>query len=449
MLHFDADVKKTTARHPMGKLPESGHRSGRSSAKHPLRTTTFSTRWLKLCWMLLVCVWLNSEESLRHTKCWAWMIFSTVRLIATTNQSKSDLHADDIWTFRIEQKSKQETRTFLWFAGPCCADEVNLALGKPAYQSSTHSWAPSKAVGEDCTRALSHKANGNLVLKTSSAWQRAPSAFGQLHAVANRWCLFSCDEGQEDLMHHEFGNSYPFVFFLQTVTLAHRTLQDLALTHMPTLGPGGWWTFRTSTKLDESKSPTGETAVVSSTCKCSPHRSTLCLNEFYWIGIRNINFLLRGKIKGTIVLLLDCWHLLKQGWETRCSCQLCAKSFGHILNKKQCSRQLQCEVPCGVSNVVNSSLFINSSLSYLSSTSHTVLRGEGSGHGGEAWVGGGGLGEGRGLGGGDRGHFHPPAMYCTTTWCFALKRLRTIIASGSFCWNLMTQRKYILIECLK
>ncbi len=38
-------------------------------------------------------------------------------------------------------------------------------------------------------------------------------------------------------------------------------------------------------------------------------------------------------------------------------------------NKQQCSRHLQCEVPCGVSNV-NSSLFINSSLSPLSSTSH-------------------------------------------------------------------------------
>ncbi len=41
-------------------------------------------------------------------------------------------------------------------------------------------------------------------------------------------------------------------------------------------------------------------------------------------------------------------------------------------NKKQCSRQLLCEVPCGVGNVVNSSLFINSSLSSLSSTSHAV-----------------------------------------------------------------------------
>ncbi len=44
-------------------------------------------------------------------------------------------------------------------------------------------------------------------------------------------------------------------------------------------------------------------------------------------------------------------------------------------NKKQCSRQLQCEVPGSVGNVINSSLFINSSLSSSSSTSHAVCRG--------------------------------------------------------------------------
>ncbi len=42
------------------------------------------------------------------------------------------------------------------------------------------------------------------------------------------------------------------------------------------------------------------------------------------------------------------------------------------INKKQCSRQLQCKVPCGISDVMNSFLFINSSLSSLSSTSHAV-----------------------------------------------------------------------------
>ncbi len=68
-------------------------------------------------------------------------------------------------------------------------------------------------------------------------------------------------------------------------------------------------------------------------------------------------------------------------------------------NKKQCSRQLQCDVPCGVGNVINSSLFIKSSLSSLSSTSHAgpppsgggVWQGRGSGRGR-------GLGEGEGAG---------------------------------------------------
>ena len=43
-------------------------------------------------------------------------------------------------------------------------------------------------------------------------------------------------------------------------------------------------------------------------------------------------------------------------------------------NEKQCSWQLQCEVPCSIGSVVNSSLFINSSLSSLSSTSYAVRR---------------------------------------------------------------------------
>ncbi len=75
-------------------------------------------------------------------------------------------------------------------------------------------------------------------------------------------------------------------------------------------------------------------------------------------------------------------------------------------NKKQGSRQQQCEVPCGIGNVINSSLFINSSLSSLSSTSHAVHRGVqlcvcvcvcvGSGHGGR-------LRQGEGVGGGGGG----------------------------------------------
>ncbi len=74
-------------------------------------------------------------------------------------------------------------------------------------------------------------------------------------------------------------------------------------------------------------------------------------------------------------------------------------------NKKQCSRQLQCEVPCDVGIVINSSLFINSSLSSLSSTSHAVQGGVFQLQGGPTVRGGlgqGGLGEGEGEGeGGD------------------------------------------------
>ncbi len=74
-------------------------------------------------------------------------------------------------------------------------------------------------------------------------------------------------------------------------------------------------------------------------------------------------------------------------------------------NKKQCSRQLQCEVPCA-GNVVNSSMFVNSSLSSLSSTSHAVHK-RGFGQGGFRH--GVGWGRGRGVRKGRRqGTFHPP-----------------------------------------
>ncbi len=80
-------------------------------------------------------------------------------------------------------------------------------------------------------------------------------------------------------------------------------------------------------------------------------------------------------------------------WISRCS-----QMHSPILyNKKQCSRQLQCEVPCSIGNVINSSLFINSSLSSLSSTSHTVRGGPGG-----VWAGGSGHG-GLGRGGGPWG----------------------------------------------
>ena len=47
-------------------------------------------------------------------------------------------------------------------------------------------------------------------------------------------------------------------------------------------------------------------------------------------------------------------------------------SYATINNEKQCSRQLQYEVPCSIGNVINFSLFINSSLSSLPSTSHAA-----------------------------------------------------------------------------
>ncbi len=55
-----------------------------------------------------------------------------------------------------------------------------------------------------------------------------------------------------------------------------------------------------------------------------------------------------------------------------------------------------------------------------------LATGGGSGHMGGAWVGG---GEGEGEGG--RGHFHLAALYCTITWCFALKGLRTTNLNNS------------------
>ncbi len=70
-----------------------------------------------------------------------------------------------------------------------------------------------------------------------------------------------------------------------------------------------------------------------------------------------------------------------------------SKQAEHRLsNKKQYSRQLQCEVPCDVGNV------IDSSLSSLSSTGHAVHRGGGpaSGRGEGGLVGEGGLAGGGG-----------------------------------------------------
>ncbi len=76
---------------------------------------------------------------------------------------------------------------------------------------------------------------------------------------------------------------------------------------------------------------------------------------------------------------------------------------------------------------------INSSLSFLSSRGGVQGQGGlggGLGRGG-GWGGGEGFGEGEGdLGGGGRGHCIHLAIYCTATWCFALKGLRTITRTG-------------------
>ncbi len=92
-----------------------------------------------------------------------------------------------------------------------------------------------------------------------------------------------------------------------------------------------------------------------------------------------------------------------------------------VSNKKQCSRQLQCEVPGG--NVVNSSLFINSSLSSLSFTSHAIHGGVLPPAEGSCFRQGGGscLRWGR-----FQSSCHNCTITnCTITWCFALKGLRT------------------------
>ncbi len=55
-----------------------------------------------------------------------------------------------------------------------------------------------------------------------------------------------------------------------------------------------------------------------------------------------------------------------------------------------------------------------------------LLRGGGVQQGGVGSGGGGGPAGGLGGGGGGKGHFIQPVIYCTTTWCFALKGLRTM-----------------------
>ncbi len=92
-------------------------------------------------------------------------------------------------------------------------------------------------------------------------------------------------------------------------------------------------------------------------------------------------------------------------------------------NKKQCSRQLQSEVPCRWCWFFLVLLVFHKSCS---------PQGGGPVGGGVRWGKGSGSGKGssrgRGLGGGrgGMGHFIHLAIYCTTIWCFTLKGLRTI-----------------------
>ncbi len=73
---------------------------------------------------------------------------------------------------------------------------------------------------------------------------------------------------------------------------------------------------------------------------------------------------------------------------------------------------------------------IDSSLSSLSSPWGGGSDGGGGLVGGRGSSGGKGLEERVGGRVGGRGHFIHPAIHCTTTWCFALKGLRTITGSS-------------------
>ncbi len=88
--------------------------------------------------------------------------------------------------------------------------------------------------------------------------------------------------------------------------------------------------------------------------------------------------------------------------------------------KTRSSAQGNCSAKSLAGNVIDSSL--------------SSLSGKGGGWWGEGglvegrggWWGRGGEGEGGWRGVGGRGHFICPAINCTTTWCFALKGLRTM-----------------------
>ncbi len=93
----------------------------------------------------------------------------------------------------------------------------------------------------------------------------------------------------------------------------------------------------------------------------------------------------------------------------------------HPQGKTRSSAQGNCSAKSLVSNVIDSSL----SSSSLSSGGGGP--GAGGSGGGRVQARGGGWGGGGRSGGRGQGTFHPPChTHCTTTWCFALKGLRTM-----------------------
>ncbi len=87
----------------------------------------------------------------------------------------------------------------------------------------------------------------------------------------------------------------------------------------------------------------------------------------------------------------------------------------------------------------------DSSLSSLSSV------GEGPGVGGSGARGvwrQGGWGGGGGQGGGGRGHFIYLAIYCTTTWCFALRDFAQISGQNGLCEHGIHPRSELVFENL-
>ncbi len=121
-------------------------------------------------------------------------------------------------------------------------------------------------------------------------------------------------------------------------------------------------------------------------------------------------------------------------------------------NKKQCSRQLQCEVPCGVSNAVNSSLFNNSSLSSLSSTSHAACcpwGGPASSGGSHLWQGGSCLQQGEGVWYGGGGLVGEGGQGAFLSSCHTLHYHMVLLPKGTSHNEAMTDKKAYLCSTLE